>query len=211
MSIFDLFRQIESAPRSSAPISYCICGLGNPGPEYAATRHNMGFLALDEIAKKTGATVKTLKFKGMCGEATYNGKRILLLKPQTYMNLSGQSVRAAMDFYKLSPDKLVVLCDDLEQAPGRIRVRAKGSSGGQKGLKSIIEHLGSEDFPRVRIGIGRPQAPGYAISDYVVGRIPEADKPHLQDAILRAACAALEVVDSSPESAASKYNGNLPK
>ena len=156
-NIFDLFKKIERR-ESTAPVSAILVGLGNPGLEYERTRHNVGFVSIDYIAEKLGARIDRLKFHALVGEATVGESRVLLMKPTTYMNNSGVAVQEAAAFYKISPERVIVLHDEISFEPGKIRLRRKGSAGGHNGLKSIIAHLGSEDFPRIKIGVG--QKPG---------------------------------------------------
>ena len=147
----DIFASI-SKPKAG-PIEYVIVGLGNPGIQYEGTRHNVGFMVLDYIAKQCNVSIDRMKFKGMTCDTTLNGKRVLLLKPMTYMNLSGDSVRDAMNFYKLTPDRVIVVYDDISLQPGKLRIRLKGSHGGQNGMRSIIEQCGTDTFPRIKMGI----------------------------------------------------------
>ena len=144
---------------------YLIVGLGNPGREYESTRHNAGFLVVDRLAEKMGISVSTRKFLGFTGSGMLGGEKVLLLKPQTYMNASGESVRAAADFYKLEPAQVIVVYDDISLDVGSVRIRAKGSAGGHNGMKSIIAHLGTEEYPRVRVGIG-DKPPGMDLAGY---------------------------------------------
>ena len=175
-NIFDLFRKIESESAAThGPVSYIVAGLGNPGAEYERTRHNAGFLAIDRIAQSAGVKVDRVKFRALTAEATVGGARVLLMKPTTYMNASGEAIRDAAAFYKLPPERVIVLCDDISFAPGRIRIRRRGSAGGHNGLKSIIARLGSEDFPRVKIGVGEKPSAEYPLVDWVLGKFPEAD------------------------------------
>ncbi|MBQ2250106.1 MAG: aminoacyl-tRNA hydrolase, partial [Lachnospiraceae bacterium] len=133
---------------------FLIAGLGNPGKEYETTRHNAGFMVIDALADKLGADVSEKKHKGLCGKAVIGGQKCILLKPQTYMNSSGESIRAAADYFKIAPEDIIIIYDDISLAPGQLRVRAKGSAGGHNGIKSIIAHLGTQEFPRVRVGVG---------------------------------------------------------
>ncbi len=178
-NIFDLFRKIETAPQ--APISHLVVGLGNPGTEYAHTRHNIGFLTLDRIAERHGAHIDRARFSGLTGEAVFGDVRALLLKPETFMNLSGQAVRAAMAFYKIPPENLIVLCDDVSFDVGRARIRLRGSHGGHNGLRSIVSEIGSEDFARIRIGVGKKPRPDYDLADWVLGKFPPADERRLAE------------------------------
>lgn len=174
--IFDLFKQIGSkSPEKQAPVSAIVVGLGNPGKEYEKTRHNAGFMAIDAIAATAGAAIDRARFSSLVGECSLGAHRVLLMKPETYMNSSGDAVAAAATFYKIPPERVIVLCDDISFAPGRIRIRRRGSAGGHNGLKSIIARLGSEDFPRVKIGVGEKPSAEYPLVDWVLGKFPEAD------------------------------------
>jgi len=168
-NIFDLFKKIEtaSAPATGAP-AYLVVGLGNPGAEYARTRHNAGFLAVDALAKGMGISLDRARFKALVGEGVLAGQRVLLMKPQTYMNLSGDAVGEAAAFYHVEPDHVIVIYDDVTLDVGRLRARGKGSDGGHNGMKSIIAQLGSNEFARVRIGIGKKPHPSYDLADWVL-------------------------------------------
>ena len=193
--------------KSSAGCSWLIAGLGNPGSRYAHTRHNVGFETLDLLAENLHVPVERIRFKALTGMGEINGEKILLMKPQTFMNLSGQAIRQAADFYKLPPDHILVLFDDISLDPGRIRLRAGGSAGGHNGAKSIIQELGSQDFPRIRIGVGAKPHPDYDLADWVLSRLQGEDEKLVQDAMQRAAAAACMVVESGIEKAAGRYNG----
>ena len=176
-NIFDLFDQIAS--KSEIPtgkITHLVVGLGNPGKEYAFTRHNAGFLAMDYIAEKLGVKVDRVKFKSLCGEGVFGGYRTLFLKPQTYMNLSGEAVREAADFYKIPPENILVICDDVNFDVGTLRIRRSGSDGGQNGMKSIIYQLGSNAFPRIKVGVGKKPSPEYDLADFVLSKFSDAEK-----------------------------------
>ena len=157
-----------------------IVGLGNPGKKYENTRHNIGFAAVDYIAEKEGININTGKHKALVGSGYIDGVKVLLVKPQTFMNLSGESLRPIMDFYKLEPEDFLVIFDDIDLDVGRIRIRRKGSAGGHNGIKSIISHLGSMEFPRIKIGVGA-KPPGYDLADYVLGHFSKADQEILQE------------------------------
>ena len=157
-----------------------IVGLGNPGKKYEKTRHNIGFAAIDYIAEKEGININTGKHKALVGSGYIDGVKVLLVKPQTFMNLSGESLRPIMDFYKLEPEDFLVIFDDIDLDVGRIRIRRKGSAGGHNGIKSIISHLGSMEFPRIKIGVGA-KPPGYDLADYVLGHFSKADQEILQE------------------------------
>lgn len=173
-NIFDLFKKIEKT-ESALPVSFIVAGLGNPGKEYEKTRHNAGFLAIDYIAAKLGVSINRAKFHALVGEGEIAGKRVLLMKPQTYMNNSGVAIAEAASFYKISPENIIVLHDEISFAPGLVRIRRKGSAGGHNGLKSIIAHVGSQDFPRVKIGVGQKPTPEYDLAAWVLGKMPEGD------------------------------------
>ena len=173
-NIFDLFKKIEQK-EDPTPITYIIAGLGNPGDEYKLTRHNIGFLAIDYIAEKCGARIDRVKFHALTTEARVGGVRVLLMKPTTFMNSSGVAIAEAATFYKVPAENVIVLHDEISFAPGLFRIRRKGSAGGHNGLKSIIAQLGSDAFPRVKIGVGQKPSPDYDLVDWVLGKFPKAD------------------------------------
>ena len=168
-NIFDLFKKIEKKePSVTGPITHIVVGLGNPGGEYASTRHNAGFLAIDYLAERLGVTVDRAKYRALVGEATVGERRVLLMKPQTFMNLSGEAVREAAAFYHVAPENVIVIYDDVTLDIGRLRVRGKGSDGGHNGMKSIIYQLKSDAFPRVRVGVGKKPHPDFDLADFVL-------------------------------------------
>ncbi len=171
-NIFDLFKSIEKKT-DTAPITHIVAGLGNIGAKYEKTRHNAGFIALDHIAAELGVKVDKLKFRAMIGECTVAGRRTLLMKPTTLMNNSGLAIAEAASFYKIPPENIIVIHDEISFDPGVIRIRRKGSAGGHNGLKSIISSLGSEDFPRIKIGVGKKPTPEYDLVDWVLGVFPK--------------------------------------
>ena len=184
---------------------YLIVGLGNPGREYEHTRHNAGFDAIDVLAGKLGADVKEKKHKGLCGKGMIAGEKVILLKPQTFMNLSGESVRAAADFYKIDAEHMIVLYDDIDLDVGKLRVRAKGSAGGHNGIKNIIAHMGTQEFPRVRIGVGaKPDR--MDLADYVLGRFSQVERQVMEDAFKEAAEAAIAIVEDGIDAAMNRFN-----
>jgi len=185
---------------------YIIAGLGNPGRVYEGTRHNVGFTTLDLIADSLGVKINKVKFKGLLGEAAYEGNKILLLKPHTYMNLSGESVKDAVNFYKIPLENLIVIYDDMDLPVGRIRIRPEGSAGGHHGMESIIYQLGSEKFPRVRIGIGHPSDSQDTVN-HVLGRFYGEEAEKIKAVIETAAKAALLIVTEGVDKAMNKYNG----
>lgn len=179
-NIFDLFKQIEKKDTPAAGnLTHLVVGLGNPGDKYTFTRHNTGFMALDFIAEKCGVRVDRVRFKSLCADARIGEHRVLLMKPQTFMNLSGEAVREAADFYKIPPENILVLFDDINFDVGVMRIRRNGSDGGHNGIKSIIYQLNSDAFPRVKIGVGKKPSPDYDLADYVLGTYSDADKKTL--------------------------------
>ncbi len=181
-----------------------IAGLGNPGPEYEGTRHNAGFDVIDRVAQKLGAKVKTRKFGGLLGEALWNDEKIFLLKPQGYMNRSGQPVATILGFYKLKPSDLLVVTDDMALEPGRIRLRARGSAGGHNGLSDIIEKLGGSNFPRLRVGVGSVGSGRW--KDYVLGRPSPEQREPLEQALQWASEAVLCWLEQGISKAMTEYN-----
>lgn len=167
-NIFDLFQQISSKKSTVMPIEYIIVGLGNPGKQYEQTRHNAGFLALEYLAEKYRVNVNHAKYKAFVGEVTIAEKKVLLMKPQTFMNLSGEAVGEAVGFYKIPPEHVLVLSDDVSLDVGKLRVRRKGSDGGHNGLKSISACIRSEQYPRIKIGVGKKPHPSYDLADWVL-------------------------------------------
>ena len=185
---------------------YLIAGLGNPGKEYDMTRHNIGFEVIDYIAGRYNVKVKKLKFKALYQKAEIEGFEVILMKPQTYMNLSGESIRDAAAFYKIPPEKIIIISDDINLDEGRIRVRRSGSAGGHNGLKSIIYQLASDNFIRIRIGVGE-KGQGQDLVDYVLSRFSKEQIAVLENAIINAAGAAVEIMKNGVESAMNKFNG----
>ena len=205
--IFDLFRQIAKPHETASAPAYIVAGLGNPGDEYEFTRHNAGFLALDYICGKSSVKCNRLKYRALVGEMTLGGARVLVMKPQTYMNLSGEAICEAARFYKIPPEKVIVLVDDVYLAPGKVRIRKSGSAGGHNGLKSIIKCLGTEDFPRVRIGVGDKPSAGGSMPDWVVGKIPKADQAKLFKCFEWIPDICSMIISGDIDGAMCKYNG----
>ena len=187
--------------------TWLIVGLGNPGREYEKTRHNAGFRALDILADKLGCKVDKAKFQGMYGQVTYKGRKLLLLKPLTYMNLSGRSILQLSAFFHVPPQNIIVLFDDISLEPGRLRIRKDGSAGGHNGIKSIIAELGSQDFPRVKIGVGAKPHPDFDLADWVLSAFSAQEEKALQPALERAADAALAIVELGIPEASNRYGG----
>ena len=190
---------------------YLIAGLGNPGREYENTRHNAGFASIDRLAEKNHISIDMKKFQALCGTGYIGGQKVLLLKPQTYMNLSGESLRAACDFFKIDPEQeLIVICDDISLAPGQLRIRAKGSAGGHNGIKSIISHLGTQVFLRVKVGVGeKPQ--GWDLADYVLGHFSKEEQQVMQESFDRAADAAAALLSEEVQQVMNEYNTHKAK
>lgn len=210
MSIFDVFARLENEKKqqtAAGSVAWLVVGLGNPGSKYDGTRHNAGFRALEHYCAKSGQKIDKIKFKSLIGEGQFGGARVLFLKPQTFMNLSGEAVRDAAAFYKIDPSHIIVLSDDISLPVGRIRVRAKGSAGGQNGLKNIIYHLNSDQFPRVKIGVGAKPHPDYDLADWVLSRFTADEQESINHAAERAMQAAEEIVKNGPASAAQLFNG----
>lgn len=186
---------------------YIIVGLGNPGSKYERSRHNAGFEAIDRLADRCRIQIDIKKFQGLCGTGYIGGQKVLLLKPQTFMNLSGESVRAACDFFKIDPEtELIVLYDDISLAPGQLRIRAKGSAGGHNGIKNIIAQLGTQVFQRVKIGVGEKPAQ-YDLADYVLGHFSKEEWPTMEDAFERAGQAAEKLLTDTVQNVMSEFNG----
>lgn len=183
---------------------FVIAGLGNPGRKYENTRHNMGFLVIDRIAEKSGINVNKLKFRALVGDGVISGRKVLLVKPQTYMNLSGESLREVVDYYGVEPEDVLVIYDDFDLETGALRIRKKGSAGSHNGMKSVISHLQSEDFPRIRIGIGRSGSLDW--KDFVIGKVGRDEKKSIEDAVERAAEAVVCILEKGIDTAMNKYN-----
>ena len=190
--------------------TWLIVGLGNPGREYERSRHNCGFRAVDILAEKLGCKIDRAKFQGLYGQTTYKGKKQMLLKPMTYMNLSGRSVLQLSAYFSIPPQKIIVMFDDISLEPGRLRIRADGSAGGHNGIKSIIQELGSQTFPRVKIGVGAKPHPDYDLADWVLSSFSAQDEKALAVSLPNAAEAALAIIDSGVPEAANKFNGTHP-
>jgi PTH1 family peptidyl-tRNA hydrolase len=190
---------------------WLIVGLGNPGAKYDKTRHNAGFMALDRLAADLGADVTRSRFNALCGDAVLDGKRVLLMKPLTYMNASGEAISAAMDFYRIPPENVLILVDDICQDPGRMRVRASGSDGGQRGLRSIIQQMGTDAFPRIRFGVGQKPNPQYELADWVLGVLPAEDMKKLSSCFPLVKQAAVHIFSGKLEQAMGLCNGHRPE
>ena len=190
--------------------TWLIVGLGNPGKDYERTRHNCGFRAVDLLAGKLGCKIDKGKFQGLYGQAMYNGRKLMLLKPQTYMNLSGRSVLQLSAYFNIPPQRIIVLFDDISLEPGRLRVRPDGSAGGHNGIKSIIQELGSQAFPRVKIGVGGMPDPNADLADWVLSGFTAKEEKALAVALENAADATLAIIEKGVPEAANRFNGSHP-
>lgn len=207
-----LFAQIAK-PAPTGAVEYLIVGLGNPGAKYAGTRHNVGFEAVDALAAKAGVKIDRIKFQSVCADAVVGGKRVLLMKPSTFMNLSGQAVCEAMRYYKIPIENVVVICDDVTQPVGRLRIRKSGSDGGHNGLKNIIYLSGSNNFPRVRIGVGQKPHPDYDLADWVLGKFSQQEAKALLELFKVIEPICQSIVNKNTDKAMNDYNnyGAQPK
>ena len=207
MGIFDLFKQIESSnPSPTGPVTHIVVGLGNPGKEYTYNRHNAGFMCMDVICDKYRARVDKAKFKALVGECNIAGKHVLLMKPQTFMNHSGEAIREAADFYNVPAENIIVIFDDISIGVGKLRIRRKGSAGGHNGIKSVIEHLSTNEFPRIKLGVGEKPSPEYDLINWVLGNIPESDRKAMSEAYSSAADALEVMLSGEVDRAMNKYN-----
>jgi PTH1 family peptidyl-tRNA hydrolase len=196
--------------RSGGGISWLLVGLGNPGNQYAATRHNMGFMALDRLADREGFRFNKLRFRAWTGQWKVGDQQVLVMKPQTYMNLSGRSVLQLSAYFGIPPQRIIVMFDDISLEPGRLRVRAEGSAGGHNGIKSIIQELGSQDFPRVKIGVGAKPNPEYDLAAWVLSTFSASEEKALAVSLKNAADAALSIIDNGVPETANRFNGSHP-
>lgn len=192
--------------KPSGPVGWIVVFLGNPGTKYDKTRHNAGFMTADKCEKATGARITRVRFRALTDQTRVGEETVLLMKPQTYMNLSGEAVGEAAKFYKVPPERVLVVSDDVSLPAGKLRIRAKGSAGGHNGLKSIIQHLGTDAFPRVKIGVGAPPHPDYDMADWVLGRFTGKDAEDMDAACTRAWEAVEAVITQGTEKAMSQFN-----
>ena len=193
--------------KDAGGINWLLVFLGNPGEKYEDTRHNVGFMVADEIGERQHAPIQKLKFRALTNIFTISGEKVLVMKPVTYMNLSGEAVRQAADFYKVPPDHVLVVLDDTALAVGKLRVRRGGSAGGHNGLKSIIQHLGTDQFPRLRVGVGEKPHPDYDLADWVLGRFTGEDKKAIDAAVKRAADGVECILKDGLEQGMNRFNG----
>lgn len=193
-------------PVPQGPPTHLVVGLGNPGAQYEGTRHNAGFYALDRVAEDAGCQVKTARFRALTGDAAIGGCHVLLMKPQTLMNLSGESVGAAANFYRIPPEHIIVLCDDIHFAPGTFRIRLHGSHGGHNGLKNIEAHLSSDRYVRIKIGVGDKPTPEYDLADWVLGKFPPDDRKKLDGIRPSVSDAVTLILEGKAEEAMARYS-----
>lgn len=190
----------------SSAVEYIIAGLGNPGKKYENTRHNAGFITIDALAEKYNIRIDRLKWNALTGDGRIGDTRVLLMKPQTFMNNSGEAVTAAMKFYKLPPERVIVIMDDISLEPGIMRIRRKGSDGGQKGMRSIIQLSGRDDFPRIKMGVGKKPNPEYDLADWVLSKFTDADRKLLNEAVENAVQAVPLMIGGEFEQAMNKFS-----
>jgi len=193
--------------KNSGGAGWLLVCLGNPGDKYENTRHNVGFMVADEVADRARLPIQKLKFKALTNLVPIAGEKVLVMKPVTYMNLSGEAVRQAVDFYKIPPERVLVISDDTALAVGRLRIRRGGSAGGHNGLKSIIQHLGSDQFPRIRVGVGEKPHPDYDLADWVLGKFVGEDKKAIHAAVKRAADAVECILKNGVDAGMNRFNG----
>lgn len=207
MSVFDIFKQLENKdPAPTGAVEYIIAGLGNPGTEYENTRHNIGFMTIDTLCEKYKVSCKKLKFKSLTCDVMIAGKRCLIMKPSTFMNKSGEAVTEAMSFYKIPPERTIIVFDDISLEPGKMRIRRKGSDGGHNGIKNIIYLSGSDMFPRIKMGVGAKPHPDYNLADWVLGHFKKEDGEKLEQCFQNAVSALELMVDGKTDTAMNKFN-----
>lgn len=207
MSVFDIFKQLENKdPAPTGAVEYIIAGLGNPGTEYENTRHNIGFMTIDTLCEKYKVSCKKLKFKSLTCDVIIAGKRCLIMKPSTFMNKSGEAVTEAMSFYKIPPERTIIVFDDISLEPGKMRIRRKGSDGGHNGIKNIIYLSGSDMFPRIKMGVGAKPHSDYNLADWVLGHFKKEDGEKLEQCFQNAVSALELMVAGKIDEAMNKYN-----
>ena len=192
--------------KNAGPVEWLVVGLGNPGPKYEWTRHNVGFLVVDELAERASIPVQKLKYKALTNTTVIGGQSVLLMKPTTYMNLSGESVGQAARFYKIPPERVLVISDDVALPQGKLRIRRSGSAGGHNGLKNIIAHLGTDQFPRLKVGVGGKPYPDSDMADWVLGKFTGQDKAAMEQAIAKATASAACLLEHGIDQAMAKFN-----
>lgn len=208
MSVFDIFKKLEEgrAPALTGAVEYIIAGLGNPGTEYESTRHNIGFMTVDTLCEKLGVSCKKVRFKSLTGDAMIGGKRCLIMKPTTFMNKSGEALTEAMSFYKIPPERTIIVYDDISLEPGNLRIRRKGSDGGHNGMKNIIYLSGKDTFPRIKMGVGAKPHPDYNLADWVLGHFKKEDGEKLTQCMNNAVQCIELMVQEKINEAMNKFN-----
>ena len=191
----------------AGPVEWIVVGLGNPGPKYDWTRHNVGFLVVDELADRANIPVQRVKYKALTNTTKLGGKSVLLMKPVTYMNLSGEAVGQAARFYKVPPERVLVISDDVSLPQGKLRIRRSGSAGGHNGLKNIIAHLGTDQFPRVKVGVGNKPRPDSDMAAWVLGKFTGPDREAMEAAVKKAAAAVTGLIEQGADKAMAQFNG----
>lgn len=209
MRFFNRAKQLKKEIEADGKSPFLVVGLGNPGKQYGGSRHNVGFDAVDYVAKELGVSIQKSKFQGLYEVATIKGQKVIFLKPQTYMNLSGTSVRQICDFYKIPPKNVIVLFDDISLAPGKVRIRTKGSHGGHNGIRNIIDYLQTDEFPRIKIGVGERPNPNYDLADWVLSRFTQKEREEVEGAIAKCPDIIELLVQGETTEAMNQYNGKL--
>lgn len=208
MSVFDIFKKLEEGrePAPTGTVEYIIAGLGNPGTEYENTRHNIGFMTIDTLCESLKVSCKKVRFKSLTGDAMIGGKRCLIMKPTTFMNKSGEAVTEAMSFYKIPPERTIIVYDDISLEPGHLRIRRKGSDGGHNGMKNIIYLSGKDTFPRIKMGVGAKPHPEYDLADWVLGHFAKEDSDKLNECMGNAVQSIELMVQDKINEAMNKFN-----
>ncbi|MBQ5995570.1 MAG: aminoacyl-tRNA hydrolase [Clostridia bacterium] len=201
-----MFTRLNLGRKNTGAPEFLVVGLGNPEKRYTLTRHNSGFLCVDELAERHGFKINKLKFKAVCADTVISGHRVIVMKPQTYMNNSGEAVREAAAFYKIPPEKIIIIFDDISLDVGLLRIKRKGSDGGHNGIKSIISQLGSSDFPRIKLGVGKKPHPDYDLADWVLSEFKKEEAQPLKQAIDSACEAVVLLLDGEIDEAMNRYN-----
>lgn len=205
MSIFEKLKSL-SAPAPTGKVEWIIAGLGNPGTQYELTRHNAGFLTMETLADRYRLVINKIKFKSLYADAMISGKRCLVMKPQTFMNKSGEAVSEAMNFYKIPAERVIIVYDDISLEPGQLRIRRKGTHGGHNGIRNIIELTGKDTFPRIKVGVGKKPHPDYDLADWVLSSFKDNEKADMMEAFEKAVSSIELIVDGKTDEAMNKYN-----
>ncbi len=201
-----MFDRLQKLRKPVGTPEFLVVGLGNPEKKYTLTRHNSGFLCVDELAEKFGFKINKLKFKAVIADTVINSHRVIVMKPQTYMNNSGEAVKEAADFYKIPPEKIIIIFDDISLDVGKLRIKRKGTDGGHNGIKSIVGHLGSTNFPRIKLGVGKKPHPDYDLADWVLSEFKKDEAAPLKQAIDNACDALVLMLDGEIDEAMNRFN-----